>query len=83
MISILAENGYRLINYDNVSVIYVHPFASPERGLYLIKAEFTDCSNTYLTKEGAETDIMDKFHKLCTAITKAPLGNVVIDMKNL
>ena len=83
MINIITEDGKRLINYNDVSVIYVHPYTSPEKGLYLIKASFTDGSNTYLTKQGAETDIIDKFHKLCDAITKSPIGNIVIDMRTL
>lgn len=83
MINIITDDGRRLVNYDDVSVIYVSPYTSPEQGLYLIKAEFTDGTNTYLTKKGAETDTIDKFHKLCDAIANSPIGNIVIDMRTL
>lgn len=83
MISIITDDGRRLINYNDVSVIYVSPYTSPEQGLYLIKAEYTDGVNTYLTKKGTEIDILDKFHKLCNAIANSPIGNVIIDMRTL
>ena len=80
MINIITEDGTKLINYDDVSVIHIFTL-DEKRGV--IKIAFRDNSELAITDINTKNELEQKFQKLCNAIANSPIGNVIIDMRTL